>query len=171
MHLVNSLGTPDAQGRSPPPKSGISDGLHQCLPRRGAPSSQHSGNLVCPLTWNQRPAGPLRPLQSSTDMQAWRQKWYSCHLLDSECGRGHTWSVRSEVLRGGRGATQALPCTFIGQFVLRGSESWGCQRLGTSRDCVVPPGLSSFLSTSEASIKHKQACPVGPWLGRPFPQG
>lgn len=34
-------------------------------------------------------------------------------------------------------------------------SSWGTQ----------PPGLSSLLSTSEASRHHRQACPEGPLLG------
>lgn len=40
-------------------------------------------------------------------------------------------------------------------------RSWGTQ----------PPGLSSIRSTSEASKKHKQICPVGFLLGGTFPQG
>lgn len=78
-------------------------------------------------------------------------------------------------LKGGSGPCRSNNCGFIGHRVTRGSESWGCQAGNHPSQSFLrgwgdpAPGLSSTMSSLEASKKHNQTRPVGTLQEEPCP--
>lgn len=157
-------GDPTCSEQKPLSRSSLVRGRHPAATLTGSPVSSkrpqdgmlpspwHAGNAVC--RWARRPKASQGPfgLSSVSTIGVWWQEMAFLQPIGTGSVEEQHW-VRVGV-RHRKEATEAAPHAFIGRFVIRGLESWGRQKLGTS-----PAGASSGAGGSSPQA-FPPCCPL-----------